>query len=148
MLLIGRSAILLLSFQWLTTTEFALIASAFSFAEILRTLTDVGAENIIYSRLSSTNKPIPNIVKSLVKFRVLVSFLVSAIFSFASYYILAQKYGHYFFCQRLVRCRAQVLALCKSNVILEKYSSWLSLCFQWHYFLYVLFFHTKLKAFI
>ena len=89
MLLIGRSAILLLSFQWLTTTEFALIASAFSFAEILRTLTDVGAENIIYSRLSSTNKPIPNIVKSLVKFRVLVSFLVSAIFSFASYFIFS-----------------------------------------------------------
>ena len=74
MLLIGRSAILLLSFQWLTTTEFALIASAFSFAEILRTLTDVGAENIIYSRLSSTNKPIPNIVKSLVNSRFFFGF--------------------------------------------------------------------------
>ena len=86
-LLIGRSAILILSFQWLTTDEFALIASAFSFAEILRTLTDVGAENIIYSRLSSTNKPIPIIVKSLVNFRVHVSFLVSAIFSLTSYFI-------------------------------------------------------------
>jgi O-antigen/teichoic acid export membrane protein len=49
----------------------------------------VGAENIIYSRLSSTNKPTPNIVKSLVNFRVHVSFLVSAIFSFASYFIFS-----------------------------------------------------------
>ena len=69
-LLIGRSAILILSYQWLTKAEFALIAGAFSFVEILRVLTDVGAENIIYSRLSSANKPISNIVKSLVTFRV------------------------------------------------------------------------------
>ena len=90
-LLIGRSAILILSYQWLTIAEFALIAGAFSFVEILRALTDVGTENIIYSRLSSANKPIPNIVKSLVTFRVLVSFLVSAIFSFASYYIFSSE---------------------------------------------------------
>ena len=90
-LLIGRTAILILSFQWLTIAEFALIAGAFSFVEILRALTDVGTENIIYSRFSSANKPIPNIVKSLVTFRVLVSFLVSAIFSFASYYIFSSE---------------------------------------------------------
>jgi len=90
-LLIGRSAILILSYQWLTIAEFALIAGAFSFVEILRALTDVGTENIIYSRFSSANKPIPNIVKSLVTFRVLVSFLVSAIFSFASYYIFSSE---------------------------------------------------------
>lgn len=90
-LLIGRSAILILSFQWLTTIEFALIASAFSFAEILRALSDVGAENIIYSRLSATNKPIPYIVKRIVSFRVLVSFLVSAIFSLMSYFIYSSE---------------------------------------------------------
>jgi len=88
-LLIGRSAILILSYQWLTKAEFALIASAFSFVEILRVLTDVGAENIIYSRLSSVNKAIPYIVKSLVTFRMQVSFLVSAIFSFTSYFIFS-----------------------------------------------------------
>ena len=86
---IGRSAILILSFQWLSTAEFALIAGAFSFVEILRALTDVGSENIIYSRLSSANKPISNIVKSLVTFRVKFSFLVSSIFSFASYFIFS-----------------------------------------------------------
>ena len=41
-LLIGRSAILILSYQWLSIAEFALIAGAFSFVEILRALTDVG----------------------------------------------------------------------------------------------------------
>ncbi|MDC6477031.1 hypothetical protein OAW71_02425 [Methylophilaceae bacterium] len=88
-LFIGRSAILILSFQWLSTTEFALIASVFSLVEILRVITDVGSEQIIYSRLSSANKPIPNIVKSLVTFRVKVSFLVTAVFSFTSYFILS-----------------------------------------------------------
>ena len=88
-LFIGRSAILILSFQWLSTTEFALVASAFSLVEILRVITDMGSEQIIYSRLSSANKPIPNIVKSLVTFRVQVSFLVTALFSFTSYFILS-----------------------------------------------------------
>ena len=88
-LFIGRSAILILSFQWLSSTEFALVASAFSLVEILRVITDMGSEQIIYSRLSSANKPIPNIVKSLVTFRVQVSFLVTALFSFTSYFILS-----------------------------------------------------------
>ena len=88
-LFIGRSAILILSFQWLSTTEFALVASAFSLVEILRVITDMCSEQIIYSRLSFANKPTPSIVKSLVTFRAQVSFLVTAVFSFASYFIFS-----------------------------------------------------------
>lgn len=89
MLLIGRAAILILSYQWLSSAEFALIAGAVSFVEILRVVTDVGSEQVIYSRLSSINKPTPNIVKSLVTFRVQISFLVSVIFSLISYFIFS-----------------------------------------------------------
>jgi len=88
-LLIGRTAILILSFQWLSSAEFALIAGAVSFVEILRVVTDMGSEQIIYSRLSSINKPIPNIVKSLVNFRMKISFLVSVIFSLIFYLIFS-----------------------------------------------------------
>ena len=88
-LLIGRAAILILSYQWLSSAEFALIAGAVSFVEILRVVTDVGSEQVIYSRLSSINKPTPNIVKSLVTFRVQISFLVSVIFSLISYFIFS-----------------------------------------------------------
>ena len=88
-LLVGRSAILIFSYGWLPAKDFSVIAGTLSFVEIVRAFTDMGAENIIYSRLSSSIKPLPNIVKNLIKLRFLVSALSSLILFFIGYVFFA-----------------------------------------------------------
>jgi O-antigen/teichoic acid export membrane protein len=72
-ILVGRSAILILSFRWLTPIEFAGLAASLSFVEIARAFSELGAESIIYARLSPSGKPIPNIIKKLIRARFLLS---------------------------------------------------------------------------
>ena len=67
--LVGRSAILILSFHWLTPIEFAGLAASLSFVEITKAFSELGAESIIYSRMSSFDKPISHIVKKLIRAR-------------------------------------------------------------------------------
>lgn len=96
-LLIGRSAILIISHRWLSTTEFALIAATLSFVEISRALTDFGAENLIYTRLSSAVKPLSNIVKKLIRFRLVVSFFISSLLAVLSYVLISPSTWPLFF---------------------------------------------------
>jgi O-antigen/teichoic acid export membrane protein len=75
-LLFGRSAILVLSYKWLSTSEFGLVAGTLSVVEILRAFSDLGAESIIYSRLSGANLSLPHIVKRMIQLRFSVSIIV------------------------------------------------------------------------
>ena len=75
--ILTRTALLIVSFSWLTNYEFSTLAITISFIEILRALFDAGAEPIIYSKLSSINKNLKISIKKIIKFRVLLSiFLV------------------------------------------------------------------------
>lgn len=80
-LLTGRSIILIASYQWLSKLEFSLLTATISAIEILRIVSDFGTENIIYSRLSDVNQPIKNIVRHLIKFRLVLAVITSLLLS-------------------------------------------------------------------
>lgn len=75
-LVLGRWLILMLALRWLVPSEFGRIAGVLSIIEILRALGDIGAESIIYARLLAADRPLPRIVKKLVRLRVFVSSLL------------------------------------------------------------------------
>jgi len=89
--LVGRSAILILSFHWLTPIEFAGLAASLSFVEITKAFSELGAESIIYSRMSSFDKPISHIVKKLIRARFLVSSAFSLLLLFIFGYVLSSN---------------------------------------------------------
>jgi hypothetical protein len=45
------------------------LAASLSFVEITKAFSELGAESIIYSRMSSFDKPISHIVKKLIRAR-------------------------------------------------------------------------------
>lgn len=76
-LLIGKSVILILAFGWLSTAEFALLAATLSAIEILRPLSEIGAENIVYSRLGNANTALLRVIQKLFRLRIQVAGLIS-----------------------------------------------------------------------
>jgi O-antigen/teichoic acid export membrane protein len=77
-LLIGKSAILVLAYSWLSMAEFAFIAGIISLIEITRPISDMGAENIVYSRLAAKHLPLPKVIQKILQLRILSSAFVSA----------------------------------------------------------------------
>jgi len=78
-LLIGKSGVLILAYGWLPTAEFALLAGTLSAIELLRPLSDMGAENIIYSRLGNPYALLPRIVQKILWLRIQVASLIGLI---------------------------------------------------------------------
>jgi O-antigen/teichoic acid export membrane protein len=76
-LLIGKSAILVLAYSWLPIVEFTFVAGIISLIEIIRPISDMGAENIIYSRLAAKHRPLPKVVQKILHLRILSSMFVS-----------------------------------------------------------------------
>lgn len=76
-LLIGKSIILVLAYSWLPILEFSLIAGIISLIEITRPISDMGAENIVYSRLSAKHRPLPKVIQKILQLRVLSATLIS-----------------------------------------------------------------------
>jgi O-antigen/teichoic acid export membrane protein len=77
-LLIGKSAILVLAYSWLSMAEFAFVAGIISLIEITRPISDMGAENIVYSRLAAKHRPLPKVIQKILQLRILSSAIVSA----------------------------------------------------------------------
>lgn len=78
-LLIGKSAILILAYGWLPTADFALVAGTLSVIEIMRPVSDLGAENIIYARLGNAQRALPRVVQKILRLRLQVAALISLI---------------------------------------------------------------------
>jgi O-antigen/teichoic acid export membrane protein len=78
-LLVGKSGILILAYSWLPTNEFALLAGILSLIEILRPISDVGAENIIYSRLGHAQSMLPRVIQKVLRLRIEIAGLISVI---------------------------------------------------------------------
>ncbi len=114
-LLIGRSAILIFSHRWLSTADFALIAATLSFVEISRAFTDFGAENIIYTRLSSAVKPLSNIVKKLIRFRLIVSLLISSVAAVLCYCLVSPNTWPLFFLPLISAVQNSSVAFMQKN---------------------------------
>ncbi len=76
-LLVGKSVILILAFRWLTLSDFAVVAAVLSLVEIVRGLSDVGAEGILYARQGAAHSMISILVKRMVRFRLTISLLLS-----------------------------------------------------------------------
>lgn len=113
--MIGRSAILIYSYRWLSTTEFALIAATLSFVEISRAFSDFGAENIIYTRLSSSIKPLSHIVKNLIKLRLVISFFISSAIAAFSYFFISPETWPLFFLPVISSIQNSSVALMQKN---------------------------------
>lgn len=77
-LLIGKSLVLVLAYSWLPIVEFSLIAGIISLIEITRPISDMGAENIVYSRLAAKHRPLPKVIQKILRLRVLSATLISA----------------------------------------------------------------------
>lgn len=77
-LLIGKSAILVLAYSWLPIVEFTFVAGIISLIEITRPISDMGAENIVYSRLAAKHRPLPKVIQKILQLRILSSAFVSA----------------------------------------------------------------------
>lgn len=76
-LLIGKSAILVLAYSWLPIVEFTFVAGIISLIEIMRPISDMGAENIVYSRLAAKHRPLPKVIQKILQLRILSSACVS-----------------------------------------------------------------------
>lgn len=78
-LLIGKSIVLVLAYSWLSISDFSLIAGVISLIEIMRPLSDMGAENIVYSRLGGKHRPLPKVIQKILHLRLLSSVLISIV---------------------------------------------------------------------
>ena len=78
-LLVGKSFIVILSFNWLSLDDFSKLAVVLSVSEILRVFSDAGAETLVYSRLSSDSSPLKNILVQVMRVRIWLALLVSII---------------------------------------------------------------------
>jgi O-antigen/teichoic acid export membrane protein len=78
-LLVGKSVILILAYGWLPTADFALLAGILSVIEIVRPVSDLGAENIIYARLGNAQRLLPRVIQKILRLRLQVAGLISLI---------------------------------------------------------------------
>jgi O-antigen/teichoic acid export membrane protein len=76
-LLVGKSFIVILSFNWLSLDDFSKLAVALSISEILRGFSDAGAETLVYSRLSSDSSPLSNMLIQVMRARIWLALLMS-----------------------------------------------------------------------
>lgn len=77
-LLIGKSIVLVLAYSWLSISDFSFIAGVISLIEITRPLSDMGAENIVYSRLAAKHRPLPRVIQKILQLRILSATIISA----------------------------------------------------------------------
>ena len=77
-LLIGKSIVLVLAYSWLSISEFSFITGVISLIEITRPISDMGAENIVYSRLAAKHRPLPKVIQKILQLRILSAMLISA----------------------------------------------------------------------
>ena len=77
-LLIGKSVVLVLAYSWLSISEFSFIAGVISLIEITRPISDMGAENIVYSRLAAKHRPLPRVIQKILQLRILSATIISA----------------------------------------------------------------------
>lgn len=78
-LIVGRWFVLVQSARHLPTSEFAMLAAALSIAEILRALSDVGADGYVYSRLGSSGQRLRATVSAVLAFRGLSAVTVAVV---------------------------------------------------------------------
>ncbi len=76
-LLIGKTAILILAYRWLTLAEFSVVAAVLSSVEIVRALSDVGAEGLLYARQGNPHRLMSSLIRRMVRFRLTISILLS-----------------------------------------------------------------------
>jgi O-antigen/teichoic acid export membrane protein len=76
-LLIGKSVVLVLAYSWLSISEFSFIAGIISLIEITRPISDMGAENIVYSRLAAKHRPLPRVIQKILQLRILSATIIS-----------------------------------------------------------------------
>jgi O-antigen/teichoic acid export membrane protein len=78
-LLVGKCVILILAYGWLPTADFALLAGILSVIEIVRPVSDLGAENIIYTRLGKAQGVLPKVIQKILRIRLKAAGLISLI---------------------------------------------------------------------
>lgn len=78
-LIVGRWFVLVQSARHLPNSEFAMLAAALSIAEILRALSDIGADGYVYSRLGSQGQRLRATVSAVLAFRGLSAVTVTVV---------------------------------------------------------------------
>jgi O-antigen/teichoic acid export membrane protein len=78
-LVFTRWSLIFISYYKLDSTDFALLASAYSLIEILRIVSEFGTEGFIYSRLIR-KESVSKIIYSLIELRLLLAIFLSIVF--------------------------------------------------------------------